>query len=195
MKENRASHGVGRAIDREPMDSRVDWLAWLLQLTVGFLVGCGVGYEVWRLLFQGSVNELLLGAAGGGLVCGAFTSFCGNRAWMAGSIFLAPEAPPPRITRACSLLLGGAGAVAVLLILVHHMIGVATREHSSSSAGFNVFLLLAAVLPGFLAVHALRTGSGLWRFGIIEREETPLIFWVYVLLNGVAMLSILSMAL
>jgi len=147
------------------------------------------------MLFRGSLHELLLVAAGCGLACGAFTSFYGNRAWMAGSIFLAPEALPPRAARACSLLVGGVGAALVLLILLHHTIAVATRSHSPGYAGFGVFVMSAAVLPGFLLVHALRTGAGLWRFGIIERKETPLIFWVYVLLNGVAALSILSMAL
>lgn len=195
MNENRASRLVRRAIDQERKESSLEWLAWSLQLTVGFLVGCGVGYAVWRLLFLGSVNDMLPVAAGCGLVCGAFTSFYGNRAWMAGSIFVASEAAPPRIARACSLLVGGTGAAVVLLTLIHHMIAIATQEHPSRSMDFDLFLLLSAVVPGFLLVHALRTGTGLWTFGIIEREETPLIFWVYVLLNGIAALSIISMVL
>jgi hypothetical protein len=195
MSQNRASHSLGKANHREPTDSLVEWLAWSLQLVAGFVVGFGVGYELWRLLLLGSIDEMLVVAAGSGLVGGAFTSFYGNRAWMARSIFLAPEAAPPRTARACSLLVGGAGAAVVVLILVRHMIHVATREHSSLSTGFDVFLFLAAIVPGFLLVHALRTGTGFWRFGIIEREETPLIFWVYVLLNAVTTLSILSMAL
>jgi hypothetical protein len=177
------------------MGSLVEWLAWCLQFVVGLLVGCGVGYQVWSLLFRASLNEMLLFAAGGGVLCGAFASFYGNRVWMAGSIFLAAEPAPPRIARACSLILGGAGVVVVFLTLVHHMIKVVTRDRNSPSGAFDVFLLIAALLPGFLLVRALRTGTGLWRFGIIDREETPLIFWVYVLLNGVATLSILSMAL
>jgi len=72
---------------------------------------------------------------------------------------------------------------------------VATRDHGAHSVGFGLLLLLVAVLPGFLVIHALRTGTGFWRFGMIDREETPLIFWVYVLLNGVAALSMLAMAL
>ena len=194
MSHNQASHDDRKPLRRDP-SSLVDWLAWLLQLMVGFLVGCGVGYEAWRLLFLGSVNEMLLIAAGGGLICSAFTSFYGNRAWMVGSIFLAPEPAPPRKARACSLVVGGTGVAVVSLTLVHHMIVVTTRERGSPSAGFDVFLLLAAVLPGFLVVHALRTGTGLWRFGIIDQDETPLMFWVYVFLNSVATLSILSMAL
>lgn len=161
----------------------------------GLLVGWGVGYETWRLLFRASLNEMLLFTAGAGLLCGAFTSFYGNRAWMAGSIFSTAEPAPPRKARACSLIVGGAGALVLFLSLVHHMIVVATRERNSSSAGLDVFLLVAALLPGFLLVRALRTGTGLWRCGIINRQETPLIFWVYVFLNAVATLSILSMAL
>jgi hypothetical protein len=83
----------------------------------------------------------------------------------------------------------------VLLTLIHHLIAVGRRDHYSSSAGFDAFLLLAGVVPGFLLVHALRTGTGFWWFGIIEREATPLIFWVYVVLNGAGVLSIISMML
>ncbi len=194
MSQNQASHDVRKPVP-DSTSSRVEWLAWLLQLMVGFLVGFGVGYEGWRLLFLRSVNEMLLIEAGGGLICGAFTSFYGNRAWMAGSIFLTPEPVPPRQARACSLVVGGVGVAVVTLTLVHHMIAVTTGERGPTSAGFDIFLLLAAVLPGFLVVHALRTGAGLWVFGIIDRDETPLIFWVYVLLNSIATFSILRMAL
>jgi hypothetical protein len=195
MNQNRTSQNDRRASVPEPVSRQVEWLAWSLQLAVGFLAGCGVGYQAARLLFLASLDEMLLVATGGGLICGAFTSFYGNRAWMARSIYLAPEPTPHRKGRACSLVVGGVGAAVVMLTLIHHMIIAGRRDHDSPSAGFDAFLLLAALLPGFLVVHALRTGTGVWRFGIIEREETPLIFWVYVLLNSVAALSLLSMML
>ena len=195
MSEDRTTRQVNKDLKRERIDLRVEWLAWGLQLLVGFCLGCGVGYQVWRLLFRANLNEMLLFMAGGGLVCGAFTSFYGNRAWMGRSIFLAREPAPPSKARACSLIVGAGGVAVVLLTLFDHMIAVARREHGSASAGFHAFLLLVALVPGFLLVHALRTGTGFWRFGIIDREESPLIFWVYVLLNGVATLSMVSMAL
>jgi hypothetical protein len=195
MNRDRTSHGGRQVPDPEPTSHLVEWLAWSLQLAVGFLAGCGVGYEAARLVFIANLNDMLLVAVGGGLISGAFTSFYGNRAWMATSIFLAIEPTPPRKARACSLVVGGIGVTVVLLTLIRHLIAAGRRDHYSSSAGFDAFLLLAAVVPGFLLVHALRAGTGFWWFGIIEREETPLIFWVYVVLNGAGVLSILSMML
>jgi hypothetical protein len=195
MSEQRATPRVKKPLERQPMDSHVEWLAWCLQLVVGFLVGCGVGYQVWRLVFQAGLNEMLLFVVAGGLICGAFTSFYGNRVWMACSIYLAPEPAPPRKARACSLIVGAAGVAVVFLTVVRHMVAAATRKQGSPATGVDVFLILVALVPGFLVVHALRRGTGLWIFGIIDREETPLMFWVYVLLNGVAALSVLSTAL
>jgi hypothetical protein len=87
MNRDRTSHDGRQVPDPESTSHSVGWLAWSLQLAVGFLAGCGVGYEAARLLFLASLNDMLLVAAGGGLICGAFTSFYGNRVWMAASIF------------------------------------------------------------------------------------------------------------
>ncbi len=195
MSQNQAPHDVRKSVRPDPTSSQVDWLAWLLQLIVGFLVGFGIGYEAWRMLFLRGVNEMLLIEAGGGLICGAFTSFYGNRAWMPRSIFTAPEPAPPRKAQASSLVIGGVGVAVVMLTLVRHMIAVTTRERGPTSAGFDGLLVIAAILSGFLVVHALRRGTGIWLFGIIDREEMPLIFWIYVLLNGIATFSMLCMAL
>src|SRR3954454_10746080 len=100
--------------ERELAELRVQWLAWALQLFVGFLAGCGVGYELARLLFRSSLDERLLIAGGAGVICGAFSSFYGNRAWMARSPFLAPEPSPPRRARAWSMVTGGAGGLVLL---------------------------------------------------------------------------------
>jgi hypothetical protein len=49
-----------------------------------------------------------------------------------------------------------------------------------------------AAVPGFLLVHALRTGNGFWCFGRLERDVTPLAFWIYVILQAVAVLGLFS---
>src|SRR5262249_21374111 len=131
----------------------VEWFAWALQLAVGFLVGCGIGYEATRLLPQSDFDHRLNVVGAFGLLCGAFTSLYGNRAWVAASIFLAPEPPPPAKARTCSFVIGGVGFLVAVLTMAHDRI---TTAHSSSSSS-NIFLLIAALLPGFLVVHALRT--------------------------------------
>ena len=173
----------------------MQWLAWALQMVVGFLVGCGLGYQFARLLFQSSLDERLLIAGGVGLICGAFTSFYGNSAWMARSIFLAPEPLPPPKARAWSQVTGGVGVLLVLVTVAHHEMTFASRDHKPLSRGIDVFLFVAAILLAVLAIYALRTGKGFWRFGIIDREETPFLFWTYVALNGAAALGLLSAAL
>jgi hypothetical protein len=193
MNRGRTSHDGRQVADPEPTADSVEWVAWSLQLAVGFLAGCGVGYAAARTLVLENLNGMLLLAAGGGLICGAFSSFYGNRAWMAASVFLAPEPTLPRQARACSLVAGGIGVAVVLLTLIHHLIAAGRRDQYSFVAGFDAFLLVVAMVPGFLLTHALRTGTGFWWFGIIEREETPLLFWVFVVLNGTGLLSVLSM--
>ncbi len=176
--------------ERELAELRVQWLAWALQLFVGFLAGCGVGYQLARLLFRSSLDEKLLIAGGAGLICGAFTSFYGNSAWMARSIFLAPEPAAPTRARAWSMVTGGAGGLLVLLTVAYHAITLFSRGDSSHFRGIDVFFFLIALLPALLAVYALRAGKGFWRFGIVDREETPLLFWIYVVLNGAAALGL-----
>jgi hypothetical protein len=189
-----ASEPVAKGGKPRTTDRLVEWLAWALQLAAGFVVGCAVGYQAARLLFRADLETLLVLAAGAGLVCGAFTSYYGDRAWMARSIFLAPESLPPLKARACSLIVGCIGFAVALLAAAHHVTS-ALNSSSRPSAGFDVLLVLAALLPGLLVLHALRTGTGFWRFGILDREETPLLFWVYVVLNVCAFLGILLMML
>src|SRR5580765_481867 len=108
MNERTGSNGA-RGPGREQSKPLIEWLAWSLQLGVGFLVGCAIGYQAARLLLRSDFNHRLLVAAGLGLVCVAFTSFYGNRAWMAPSAFVAHEPAAPRRARACSVLIGFAG--------------------------------------------------------------------------------------
>lgn len=193
MNKGIPSQGTASSFERDQPKPLIDWLAWALQLVVGFLVGCGIGYQAARLLVRSDLIHSLLITAGLGFVCGAFTSYYGNRAWMARSIFVAAETPAPRRARACSVLIGTAGIALTLLTTVHHAITASRSGHGGSFTGFDAFPLVAALLPAFLAVHALRTGTGFWRFGILNREETPLFFWAYIVINVSAFLGLLSL--
>jgi hypothetical protein len=193
MNRDKTTHVVG-AGNREQGKPHTDWFAWSLQLTLGLLVGSGVGYSVARLLFRSGFigfDQMLSVIGGAALCCGAFASFHGDRAWMARSIFACPEPRRTQKARTCSTVVGSLGAVLVLVPVALHLI---TRDQSraeASSHGFSIVLLVLAAIPGFLLIHALRTGTGYWRFGTLDREETPLFFWIYVLVNAVAVMCLL----
>ena len=177
------------------MEPRADWLAWSLQLGAGLLVGGGGGLFLAGRLARFhliSRDQMFWVIAGVALCCGAFTSFHGDRAWMPPSPFAPPEPVRTQKSRATSLVIGMAGAALVLLPVILSALAPASPARRSSASGFNFFLLLAAALPGFLIVHASRTGSGIGRLGTVDRDETPLAFWFYVLVNASALLCILS---
>ncbi len=159
--------------------------------------GCGVGFMVLYRLDFIWFDRMLFVIPGAGLVCGAFTSFHGQRAWMMPSIFAPLEPAPHPKLRQRSAILGALGITLIVLPVVHHVATVGWPEGRSSSQdwGFSIFLLLFAAVPGFLAVQALRTGTGLWRFEIIHRDETPLLFWTYVFLNASAVVYALAVVL
>jgi hypothetical protein len=113
---------------------------------------------------------------------------------MAPSIFSVPEPVPPRNARASSILIGCVGMTVVVLTLIHHASTAGWLAHKTSSPGFSVFVLVVGVFPAWSLIHALRTGTAFCRFGIIDREETPLFFWVYVLLNVTALLCLARLA-
>jgi len=177
------------------MKPRADWLAWSLQLVAGLFAGSGVGFIIARGLVRlrfTDFDHMLYVVVGVSLCCGAFTSFHGNRAWMMPSVFAPSEPPQSRRARTCSIIVGTIGAGLILIPIILHVINVGWPARKSFSMEFSIFLLLIAALPGFLLVHAVRTGAGFWRFGIIHREETPLIFWLYVILNALAVVCILA---
>jgi hypothetical protein len=172
-----------------------DWLAWSLQFVFGFFIGAGVGFIMARRLvgfrFIG-FGQMLYVMGGAALCCGACTSFLGNRALMMPSLYGPTEPTPSRRARTCSFAVGIAGASLVFLSILAHIIDAGWPIRKSTSLEFGVFLLLLAALPGFLLVHALRTGTGFWRFGGVDRAETPLFFWIYVFLNALALFCMLS---
>jgi hypothetical protein len=206
-------------IEAEPMKPRTDWIAWSLHLIFGIFAGSGVGFLVARMLFRfylTGFDAMLLVVAGFSLCCGAFTSFHGNLAWMMPSVFTPSQPPQTRKPRNCSIIIGTIGAALILLPIILHVINFGLPAHKSAMTGAEIFvvqdgrlqldpeshkstalgvksfLLLLAALPGFLLVRALRTGSGYWRFGTVDRNDTPLNFWIYVILNAVVVVCILS---
>jgi hypothetical protein len=180
--------------NKSPAKPNTDWLAWSLQLALGLLVGSCVGFSVARLLFRSgftSFDQMLPVTTGVAFCCGAFSSFHGDRAWMPRSIFAGAEPRRTDKARSCSIAIGSLGAALVLLPMALHLMTVGRSEDASSSGGLGIFPLVLAAIPGFLIIHALRTGTGIWRFGILDREETPLFFWIYVFVNAVGVMCLL----
>lgn len=67
--------------------------------------------------------------------------------------------------------------------------GTGDEEHSSS--GPDAFRLVMATLPSFLLFYAWRNGTGFWQFGFVDRDQTPLLYWIYMAVNIVALICIL----
>ena len=167
---------------------RTDWLAWSLQLGFGFVVGFGASFPIARILYRSGFirfDQMLLAMVGGAFCCGAFASYYGDRAWMRPSIF---DSPGPRRTeqaRKWSILTGSFGGSLIFVPIGVHLITVGWPSGGLSLREFGFFRLLLAAVPGFLLVHALRTGTAFWQWGTLDREETPLFFWIYV--SGMAL--------
>jgi hypothetical protein len=196
VKQDQPSHRVNRTAEQKQVRDkpRTDWLAWSLQLALGFVVGLGASFPIVRLLFRSgfiSFDQMFLAMVGGALCCGAFAAYHGDRAWIRTSIFNWPELPRTEPARRWSIITGCLGGSLVLVPIGVHLLTVGWPSSGSRSRGFSFFTLLLAAVPGFLLVHALRTGTGFWRFGILDREETPLFFWIYVFVMAVGVICIL----
>jgi protein-S-isoprenylcysteine O-methyltransferase Ste14 len=192
MNQGRAPKQGKKRNDVEEQTKCVDWFAWALQFALGLVVGCGVGFKIAQLFVRShfaDFDQMPIIIVAVGLCCGAFTSFLGNRAWLAPSIFMKAESPPPQIARKYSVLLGCVGAVVLMLILIQN--GANTTLRTQMSSSMEVFLLLIATVPAFMLIQAMRKGTGFWLFGNLDREETPLLFWVYVSLNVVVLFCML----
>src|SRR6266496_5184308 len=165
MNRNQTSP-VNTAANQKQDKPRTDWLAWSLQLTLGFVVGFGASVPVARLLFRSgfiSFEQMFLATVGRALCCGAFASYYGDRAWMRPSIFDSPRPPRTEPARKLSIITGSLGGSLVFIPIGMHLITVGWPSSRSSSWGFSFFTLLLAAVPGFLLFHALRTGTGFWR--------------------------------
>ena len=138
-----------------------------------------------------SEEQIFYIIAGVSLFCGAFTSYRGDRAWFSSSVF-APNAPPQsRASHACSWIIGSLGIGTVCLAVYRHLQTSVSRSSSHSISLLDIpVLLLLALLIG-LVVHALRTGTALGAYGIINRDEAPTWFWLSVALTIVSVICIL----
>jgi hypothetical protein len=183
VNRDQTSYRVNTGANQEQDKPRTDWLAWSLQLALGSVVGFGASLPVARLLFRSgfiSFDQMFLVMVGGASGCGAFASYYGDRAWMRPSIFDSPTPPRTEPARRWSVITGSLGCSLVFVPIGMHLFTVGWPSGGSSSSGFRFFTLLLAAVPGFLLFHALRTGTGFWRFGTLDRDETPLLFWIYV---------------
>lgn len=157
-------------------------------------MGFGASFSIARLLFRFgfiSFAQMFLVMAGGGFCCGAFASYYGDRAWMRPSIFDSGVPPRTEAARKWSRILGCLGGILVFVPIGVHIMTSDLRSAGSSSGGFRIITLLLAAVPGLLLFHALRTGTGYWRFGTFDREETPLFFWIYVSVMAIGVFCLL----
>ena len=191
MNQDRSKYSKPNCDQTKPS---TDWLVWFLHFIFGCLPGFGVGFiiasKMARFHFI-DFNQTIYVMAGLALCGGAFTSFHGNRAWMMPSIFDVMEPPPTKKSCTCSIIIGIIGGGLVFLPIILNINGGVWPSNPSSSMEFRIISLLIAAIPGSLLVHSLRTGSSFWGFGTVDRDETPLYFWIYVVLNAFALLCIL----
>ncbi len=164
-----------------------DWLAWFVPLlfgmTIGALAGCWLFTEMFRF-HSVDLGQMAL-VIGGGSLCGGGFSLCrGKSGWMAPSPFMPAEPAPGRFRRKCGMLLGVIGVQLVFLAIgLFHMSGTDSFLHSSSMDwGFKLFFLPFWVILVWLTIKSLRTGRVSWRSRNVDREETPLLFWLYMVL-------------
>ena len=194
MNREQRSPGVNTAANQEHYKPRTDWLAWSLQLALGFVVGFGASFPIARLLFRSgfiSFDQMFLAMVGGAFCCGAFASYYGDRAWMRPSVFDSPGPPRTEAARKWSTIIGCLGGLLVFVPIGMNLVAGGGPSAGSSPGRFSVFTLLLAAVPGFLLFHALRTGTGFWRFGTLDREETPLFFWIYVSVMAIGVFCLL----
>jgi hypothetical protein len=191
------SHQMNQDHDQDQPERAPDWLAWALHFLFGSVAGFGIGFIVARILLRfGFINvDQLLSVIGGvAICCGAFTSYYGDRAWLLPSIFTLADPPPARKARLCSIIIGIVGVVLVLIPMIIQVTTSGWSTRHSSTMGMTIFTLLIAAIPGFFLFYAFRTGTGLWVRGFIDRDETPLLFWSYVLIHAVLFFCILTSA-
>jgi len=194
MNRRRTSPLIDGAAKRTQDKPGPDWVAWSMQLVLGFVVGFGASFPIARILFRTGFigfDQMFLVMVGGALCCGAFASYHGDRAWMAPAIFASPGPPRTEPPRQWSIVAGSIGGSLVFVPIGFRLITVGWPSSVSQPAGLRLFTLLLAAVPGFLLFQALRTGTGLWRFGTLDREETPLFFWIYVAVLALGVFCVL----
>ena len=170
-------------IARKPSEPRADWLAWSLQFALGLFVGgvagSVIGPRMIRLHFIG-LEELHFVIAGVSLFGAAIASYRGDDTWLARSA-LDPERPPQgNKCRTCSIAVGSVGTAVFAYAVICHLSTAGWSGGHPSLSVSEVILLLLGVCLVYLLVRAFRTGTAYWAFGIIDREQAPFIFWLWV---------------
>jgi hypothetical protein len=80
----------------------------------------------------------------------------------------------------------------VLAAIFLHVSATGTKAGDPSLFGFRLLLFLPGILlVVFLFARALRTGTAYWIYGTIERDDTPFLFWFYVVSLGLLSIRLL----
>ncbi|WP_395743014.1 hypothetical protein [Prosthecobacter sp.] len=156
------------------------WFSWSLHLLLGLTLGFFLGCIVWnslrrnRLADEGQFLHIVCGVS---LLAGAFTSYWGDRAWFAPTVF-APDPPPQsRASHAWSIIIGaaGLGTLGLALYRHHQALPWSDRFHPRAQADVALISLLAMHLG--LLVHVLKTGGFMGR---VWRDDFPAAYWFLV---------------
>jgi len=173
-----------------------DWFSWTLHLLLGLVVGLVVGFVIaFRMVRYHFLNIEALHEALGGmtLLGGAMTSFLGNRAWFRRSLFDPEEPPQSWVSRGASIVIGlsGCAFIGQALFVETNQSNYWHSAHQTEPVA-KPFLGLAVALLSFVIYYALRHGSALTGLQIVEREEQPHLFWLFVISALLADLYVLA---
>jgi len=133
---------------------------------------------------------------GTALLGGCMASLLGNRLWYQPSMWMDEEPRPSRSERVISQLIGIVGAEFILDAL---LFGVSWFPASSSPSGRLVPKPLVLIPLGlgavffWLVIGSLREGTLIGGGGKVNREESPMEFWAFIILGiGAVMTAILE---
>jgi hypothetical protein len=172
-----------------PPKPRADWMAWSLQLLFGLVVGSCGGWLIWGHLLDlrfVTIDQWPGIISGVALFVGALASRRGDRMWFRSSVFDSEPPAQSPASKAASFVIGSYGVLLFCLTLFSHL----PRTESRSGSSIFVLLLIGGFIA-FLVIHALRTDTAYSRYGAIDREESPLAFWLYVAFGTLSVLYIL----
>jgi len=171
---------------------RTDWLAWSLQMALGFVVGFGASFRIARLLWSTcfiSFDQMFVTMAGVGICCGAFASYYGDQAWLGSWVFDPPGPVRTEQAQKWSIFTGIFGGFLVLAPIGIHL-ATGTGRSTGSSWELRIFTLVLAAIAGLVIFHGLRNGTGFWRNATPVREEAPLCFWLCLAFMAIGLLAL-----
>lgn len=170
------------------------WLAWAFQLALGVVVGLLPATVISRALFRSGfigADHRLLACLGVALCCGAFASYHGDRTWLGISFFNSPPFQVSRDARVWSIRLGIVGLLLVFLPAVNRILVDGWPTRQVSDPGSLMWSVFIGLIPACLLLHALKTGSFLMNRKIVDREDRPLFFWIYVAVMTSALIGLI----